>query len=569
MEVDQTYLDQLNNNFDQGIKLAQKKIRKLGEKINACEQYISYLEKNLATSNTEVDRLKEECKAVKHELEKCRDHLELKEEALVVQDNRIIQLEDTIDNLKSRIRELSKSSNKSSEENMAVPDILANIGTALDRVENYINGDTSFDPRNTLNGIRISLTTIRGLTQRHVQDLINMQNLLNTANGRIANFMAEVANRRTNLLQTRHREQMMTQAWRDERQARQNANTEIDNLRDMICENVFEKCWWKRRYTACSQQAQNLKRHYRQSRADIGLLEYNRDRLNERYLKWKAKELNSRQIILNLQNNPPGNMATIQDVMHTLAPLLAQLPNYDGQEPPDVYYQKLRNINEMARPLAVAGFAPGARCQVMKNKMTGRFAPVPVNDPYAVGNPAIVTEPLFLNWLRERYREVMVGTNRSAIFALVNEKFLETDTPDSYEKRIKPLVQAMADADALPYLLNQLPPDLEMRVRIANPATIDAFFTELRNIWHESAGKRIHAPTLPPVNYTAQSQKDDFKIRLARDLAYNGIAMDDTTLEKFIYEELKKRLGATTAHIRKSPFTSRIGMATVTVINRS
>ncbi len=118
-------------------------------------------------------------------------------------------------------------------------------------------------------------------------------------------------------------------------------------------------------------------------------------------------------------------MATIQDVMHTISPALAQLPDYDGQEPPNVYYQKLRNINEMACPLAVAGFNAQVRSNIMRNKMTGRFAPVPANDPYAVGTPIINTEPLFLAWLRERYREVMVGTNRSAIFALVNENFLK------------------------------------------------------------------------------------------------------------------------------------------------
>ena len=44
---------------------------------------------------------------------------------------------------------------------MALPDILINIGTALDQIEGYINGDTSFDLRNTLNGIRISITTIQ------------------------------------------------------------------------------------------------------------------------------------------------------------------------------------------------------------------------------------------------------------------------------------------------------------------------------------------------------------------------------------------------------------------------
>ena len=31
--------------------------------------------------------------------------------------------------------------------------------------------------------------------------------------------------------------------------------------------------------------------------------------------------------------------------------------------------------------------------------------------------------------------------------------------------------------------------------------------------------------------------------------------MDDETLEKFIYEELGRRLGGKTAHIRKSSFT--------------
>ena len=51
--------------------------------------------------------------------------------------------------------------------------------------------------------------------------------------------------------------------------------------------------------------------HLQQCRGDIGLLEYNRDRLYERYEKWKAKEKNFCQNILNLQgqilalkNNP-------------------------------------------------------------------------------------------------------------------------------------------------------------------------------------------------------------------------------------------------------------------------
>ena len=155
----------------------------------------------------------------------------------------------------------------------------------------------------------------------------------------------------------------------------------------------------------------------------------------------------------------------------------------------------------------------------------------------------------------------MVGTNRSAIFALVNEKFFESDTPNSYEKRIKPLVQAMQDADAISYLFNHLPSDLEMRVRIANPATINAFFTELRNKWHESTGKRIQAST--PVSFTTQSQKDllnerlkaiAFMKRLAGDLQYTGLASDVDTLDHFIYDDLGKRLERKPTHVRGSPF---------------
>ena len=43
---------------------------------------------------------------------------------------------------------------------------------------------------------------------------------------------------------------------------------------------------------------------------------------------------------------------------------------------------------------------------------------------------------------------------------------------------------------------------------------------------------------------------------------------DDATLENFIYGELKKRLGGQTAHVRKSPFTSRNAYATKKVVRK-
>ncbi|PKY35945.1 hypothetical protein RhiirB3_457586, partial [Rhizophagus irregularis] len=293
---------------------------------------------------------------------------------------------------------------------------------------------------------------------------------------------------------------------------------------------------WRRRHAGCIRQAQNWQRQYRISQTQVQVQAQN--------------ILNLQQQILALQNNPP-NMAAIQDVMHTLAPLLAQLPNYDGQEPPDVYYQKLRNINEMARPLAVAGFNAAARCQVMINKMTGRFAPVPANDPYAGGNPAINTEPLFFNWLREKYREVMVGTNRGAIFSLVNERFSEVDTPDSYEKRIKPLVQAMANADAIPYLYSHVPDNLEIRIRIAAPVTVEAFLSELRNAWHESSNRRTQIPVAIQQQSKAALEKlADIAVRLG----YTGDITNPIAIHGFIESDLTRRLGGQTQHLRRDHF---------------
>ncbi|GBC32922.2 hypothetical protein GLOIN_2v1772633 [Rhizophagus irregularis DAOM 181602=DAOM 197198] len=85
-------------------------------------------------------------------------------------------------------------------------------------------------------------------------------------------------------------------------------------------------------------------------------------------------------------------------------------------------------VNEMARPLAFAGFNAAMRCNVMKNKMS---------------------EPEFLNWLQGKYRDVMHG---------------------------------QVYAEILPYLYNHLPDALEMRIRIAAPADLDAFFNELQKL---------------------------------------------------------------------------------------
>jgi len=178
----------------------------------------------------------------------------------------------------------------------------------------------------------------------------------------------------------------------------------------------------------------------------------------------------------------------------------------------------------------------------------------------------------------------MIGNNRSALKYLMSESFLVTDTPETYEKRIKPFVQGMVFADVLPYLYDHIPVNMQMRIRIATPADLGAFFTELRNIWLEAGGQtniqiqpphqassqgvasaeieklnskiasleaQIAQPT--PVHSQGNIQNNealDKLYTLAERLGLSGGAPKDSTfLDKYITDELIKRLGVIETHL--------------------
>src|SRR5579871_788604 len=537
MKTDPAYLNLLDTILNLRSELSQEetnavkykaRIHRLVYDLERCERHIKYLENNLVSREDEIERLKIDYQSIQHEIDKCRDHLDLKEEALFAQDERIIQLEATVDNLKEQILELSRRQNhgnkKTDQQSMALPELLQNIGISLDQVERSIGGDITINPINIINGIRLTLTLVRAGFQRSVhitRDIIHQrdhyQELLHNANIQI--------DRLTNNFQQR-----------------------IDGLTEARDNEADERwIWWFRTQRLIREKAA-LQILNRRNKAAADLAELNRTWAFNRYQKWKARELISRQNIFNLQNNLPI-MATMVDINQLLMPQLAVLPYYDGQEDPDSYYAKLRTINESARPLNVAAFNAAARCNIMKGKMTGRFHPVPATNPYNGANQ-IVTEPEFLNWLKGKYREVMVGTSRDALKALANEKFTPMDTVDSYEKRIKPYTLGIPYADVLPYLYEHMPNYIEIRLRQGNPVDLNAFFSDLRKIWLESRGRNdggSNQPSPAPIVTVPVQQpvKDDFKLRLARDLQYTGIATDDASLEKFIYDELTNRLTRT------------------------
>src|SRR5436305_9820230 len=273
-------------------------------------------------------------------------------------------------------------------------------------------------------------------------------------------------------------------------------------------------------------------------------------------------------------------MAAIQDVMNAMAPLLAREEPYVGQESPDDYFNRISQILAYGDTVGVGAFNPAVKTNVLESKMSGRF--VPPNPFNNAGGVAVVTPALFQQWLRDTYQTVMIGANRTSLKALNHEKFNITDSPETYEKRIKPYAQGIPFADALPYLYEHLPNKLSVRMRMIASADLNAYFQNLRTLWLECGGQVWEESEKPPIQQipgpygtpspsqalAIQPQKDDFKVRLAKDLSYAGIVTDDATLEKFIYEELQKRLGAKTAHIRKSPFAPRSAYATKKVVRK-
>ncbi|CAH1770018.1 3485_t:CDS:1, partial [Entrophospora sp. SA101] len=236
------------------------------------------------------------------------------------------------------------------------------------------------------------------------------------------------------------------------------------------------------------------------------MLEYWRDQIYDRYIKWKNKTHDDQQLILNLrgqilhlQNNPPINNPNMADdrrlpVLKLIQPALASFPPYIGQEPPDDYLDKVVQSWAFAEghmtvlENAHAGdFDDAVKCTILKSKMAGKYAPVPANDPFTHNNPAINSPATLRAWARTKYQRETVGTKQSAIQRLTQERFQPFDTPDTYETRIRPLLLGVADDDAqvLGFLKSQLPGELFTWMRSDAPAGIDEFFIALKNMWLE------------------------------------------------------------------------------------
>ncbi|CAI2193091.1 695_t:CDS:1, partial [Funneliformis geosporum] len=130
------------------------------------------------------------------------------------------------------------------------------------------------------------------------------------------------------------------------------------------------------------------------------------------------------------------NIAILPDVLNSMASLLTQIPQYVGQKLPDDYYNKVMQVINYSHLLGVAVFNDGVKTNVLAGKMAERFTPSnPFNNSAGI---AIATLTLFIAQLRETYRAVKLGSAQASMKVFMTDKFLSINTPEIYEKRIKP-----------------------------------------------------------------------------------------------------------------------------------
>ncbi len=314
---------------------------------------------------------------------------------------------------------------------------------------------------------------------------------------------------------------------------------------------------------------------------DLFLADLHLDRLYGELDNEQAQNIMKQQVINNLnqqiftlQNNNPlinPNMADARrvPVLNLITPILARIPSYTGQCPPDEYIDNIIQSWSFASGHMAAlnqvnadDFNDEYICTLLKSKMSGKYAPVPAQDPFN-GNADINSPDSLRTWLRSKYRDLTIGTNQSALQALIQERFSPLDTADSYENRIRSYTHGMANEMILLILYSHLPDNLELRVRRAgDPANVGEFFTRLRNTWMERGGmlksnapqnipiqnipQNIYQTTPTKIIHTENSNAFDELEMIAMHLGYPDEAPRDLqSIKLYIEDQLMKQYGNT------------------------
>jgi hypothetical protein len=505
------YSDTENNST-----IYETKIRKLLKDLDQCYKELERKDTHIQECQMERNVLKNEISQLKKQVYQVEKEGRDKDKYIKIKDEEIAQLQDKIGCLKKRIQELSSSNIIDSiEMSTSLESLIATVRGLINSLENHILYNTPL-PDNGRQQITRSKAILGEIQNKYNEKSIQLSECQqnhqeNTIEIRSLREQERVLRENISTLQRenemhieekgdlqRYSEELYRKCIEYETRAEareleiKQLEKNITKLEDDLTKKDKYADKLARKAVEFQDQLHDCKRKLKpleNCRNEKAMAEYWRDWLEILYRNKKDKVKNLRQIILNLQNNinPQNqNMATIQDVMNALAPIVAQIPTYIGQEPPDDYLNKVEQTFAYGTALGGNAFTDAVKTNILSSKMGGKYAPVP--QAYPVGTN-VDTPARFRAWLRHRYHQITQGTRSATISKLATEKFLPNDTPETYEDRIRLLLLETPNNDesALALLWNHLPDELFNRVKSERPNAndIDAFFQTVRNCYLE------------------------------------------------------------------------------------
>src|SRR6266498_5529537 len=278
----------------------EKRIRELEREYTHCEQEIQDLNMEIErlenASEKEISELKSEISTLKSQLYQAKKDVKDREKYISTLENQLVESEEQVEKLRCQIKTISSRKNSSERGNS--PDLYnPNINLEMATITELANAiDGYADNRATARDILIdqikrATRQIRRKENNLHQDLVCEQR---------RRYDAE-AERDNEIIRRQNAEGVEQMAIADLHQLRTNSQNQVNRMLNRIARKQTRIGVLVQEKFALQLLYQRNAHHLQRSRRDIGLLEYNRDRLYERYEKWKNKTQPGRQNNLNLQ----------------------------------------------------------------------------------------------------------------------------------------------------------------------------------------------------------------------------------------------------------------------------
>src|SRR3954469_25004176 len=332
----------------------ERRINQLERDYSRCEQEIQTLNGEIErlenASKEEIVELKSEISSLKSWLYQAKKDIRDKENYISVLEKRLEESEEQVEKLRCQIKTIS--SRKNTPERGNSPDLynsndnMATITELANAIDGYL--DNRATTRDILiDQIKRATRQIRRKENNLHQDLIREQR---------RRYDAE-AERDNEIIRRQLAEGVEQMAIADLHQLRTNGQNQVNRMLDRMTRKQNRIGVLVQEKFALQLLYQRNAHHLQRSRRDIALLEYNRDRLYERYEKWKNKTQAERQNILNLQgqilalqNNPP-NQINMAGIPHPWFDWDDSIPDFLAQLRLDLHNREIDPNDNVAVPI--------------------------------------------------------------------------------------------------------------------------------------------------------------------------------------------------------------------------